>query len=567
MKNSIKFLAILLALAVLITACSSPASTPVPPTEEVVVEPTAEALVEEVVEPSDAEAEEVAEPVVEEEPKTDAEAAPVADAAKKTVINLALSENITKLDPHDIFNFPVFTACWMMYDTLIATDHEGGYFPGLALEWSNSDDGLTWSFKLREGVTFQNGEEFDSADVVATFQRLIDHPELTCTLTYWPYLVSVTAVDKYNVDIVLSEPFGPAVYAFSNTWIIPNEAWEAEGETLWTEQKAVGTGPWQLVEWVDGQYTHFQKFEDSWDAYDTDLTDLYLRHVLEPSTAINGQLSGDIDAYLATGGAPRDMLSMYTGSEAVTEMVNVDVGIFHYLQFQCEEGALFSDEKLREAFSLAIDRQSLVDYVLGAGTVPNGILPEGSLGYDPNYEPYVYDLEKSKALLAEAGYDGQEFTIYTHTGIPMGKPLLTAIQDMVVQAGFNAKIEPVEVSALNNIRKEGTYDVFLVSNNYVSGDPYAHVNQRILSDNHHSNYKDDVMMDLIAESNKTIDPEARAELLSKVNARMRETYAPQISTDQMAATYAINYGVTGLQLYKDGFINTRYVDWDPTLVK
>ena len=74
-------------------------------------------------------------------------------------------------------------------------------------------------------------------------------------------------------------------------------------------------------------------------------------------------------------------------------------------------------------------------------------------------------------------------------------------------------------------------------------------------------------MDLIAESNKTIDPEARAELLSKVNARMRETYAPQISTDQMKATYAINYGVTGLQLYKDGFINTRYVDWDPTLVK
>ena len=493
--------------------------------------------------------------------------APAAEGEKKTVINLALSENITKLDPHDIFNFPVFTACWMMYDTLISTDHEGNYSPCLATEWSKSDDGLEWTFKLREGVKFQNGEGFDSADVVATYQRLLDNPDLTCALTYWPYLASVEAVDQYTAKITLSEPFGPAELAFSNTWIIPNEAWAAEGEKLWTEQKAVGTGPWQLVEWVDGQYTHFKKFADSWDAYDTDLEEVYLRHILEPATAINGQLSGEIDAYLATGGAARDMLSMYAGTENKIEMVNVDTGTFHYLQFQCKDGSIFADQRIREAFSLAIDRQSLVDYVLGAGLVPNGILPVGSVGYDPNLAPYEYDVEKAKALLAEAGYNGQEFTIYTHTGIPMGKALLTAIQDMLKKAGFNAKIEAVEVSALNNIRKEGTYDVFLVSNNYVNGDPYAHINQRILSDNHHSNYKDDVLMKLIDDSNKAVDPAERAELIRQMNARMRETFAPQIATDQMSACYPINYGVTGLQLYKEGFINVRYVDWDPSLQK
>ncbi|MDL2324325.1 ABC transporter substrate-binding protein [Ruminococcaceae bacterium OttesenSCG-928-A16] len=486
---------------------------------------------------------------------------------EKTVINLALSENITKLDPHDIFNFPVFTACWMMYDTLIATDHEGNYSAGLATEWSKSEDGLTWTFKLREGVKFQNGEDFDSADVVTTFQRLIDTPELTCALTYWPYLESVTAVDQYTAEVKLSEPFGPAEYAFSNTWIIPNEAWDAEGEKLWTEQKAVGTGPWQLDEWVDGQYTHFTKYEDSWDIYETTLTDVYLRHILEPSTAINGQLSGEIDAYLSTGGVARDMLPMYTGTEDKTEMVNVDVGIFHYLQFQCRDGSVFANEKVREAFSLALDRQALVDYVLGAGSVPNGIFPEGSLGFDSSVPAYEYDLEKAKSLLAEAGYNGEAFTIYTHTGIPMGKQLLTAIQDMLTQAGFNAKIEAVEVSALNNIRKEGTYDVFLASNNYVSGDPYAHINQRILSDNHHSNYQDPAMMQIIEDSNKAVDTADREALLKELNAKMRETYAPQITTDQMQACYPINYGVTGLQLYKDGYINARYVNWDPALVK
>lgn len=488
-----------------------------------------------------------------------------ATGEKKTVLNLALSENITKLDPHDIFNFPVYTACWMMYDTLIEGDHEGKYNPCLATEWENSEDGLTWTFKLREGVKFQNGEDFNADDVVTTYQRLIDNPDLTCAVTYWPYLESVTKVDDYTVEIKMSQSFGPAEYAFSNTWIIPNEAWEADGEKLWTEQKAVGTGPWQLVEWVDGQYTHFKKFTDSWDTYDTDLEEVYLRHILEPSTAINGQLSGDIDAYLATGGVQRDMLSMYTGTENVTEMVNVDVAIFHYLQFQCKEGSIFADERVREAFSLAIDRQSLVDYVLGAGSVPTGIMVEGVIGYNPDIPPYEYDVEKAKSLLAEAGYNGEEFTIYTHTGIPMGKQLLTAIQDMLAQAGFNAKIEAVEVSALNNIRKEGTYDVFLASNNYIGGDPYSQVNQRILADAHHHNYKDDEMMSLIEQSNQEVDATKRNELLQKVNARMRETFAPEIATDQMQACYPINYGVTGLKLYGDGYINARYVDWDPSI--
>lgn len=485
----------------------------------------------------------------------------------KTVLNIALSENITKLDPHDIFNFPVFTACWMMYDSLINTDHEGNYSAALATEWSKSEDGLTWTFKLREGVKFQNGEDFDSADVVATFQRFLDNRNLTCALTYWPYLESVTAVDQYTVDIKLTQAFGAAEYAFSNTWIIPNEAWEEKGEALWTEQAAVGTGPWQLVEWVDGQYTHFKKFEGSWDTYDTEVEEVYLRHILEPSTAINGQLSGEIDAYLATGGVARDMLPMYKGTEETTEMVNQDVGIFHYMQFQCKEGSIFADERVREAFSLAIDRELLVEAVLGAGSVPTSIMPDGSLGYDETLPAYEYDPEKAVALLEEAGYNGEEFTIYTHTGIPMGKQLLIAIQDMLAQVGFNAKIEPVEVSALNTIRQEGSYDVFLASNNHVGGDPYAHINQRILSDNHHSNYVDDELMSLIEQSNVETDATKREELLQQVGVRMRETFAPQIVTDQMQACYPINYGVTGIQLYKDGFINLRYVDYDASLLK
>lgn len=74
-------------------------------------------------------------------------------------------------------------------------------------------------------------------------------------------------------------------------------------------------------------------------------------------------------------------------------------------------------------------------------------------------------------------------------------------------------------------------------------------------------------MQLIEDSNKAVDPTERAALISQMNQRMSETFAPNITTDQMEACYPINYGVTGLQLYKEGFINARYVNWDPSLVK
>lgn len=488
-------------------------------------------------------------------------------SAPKTTISLALSENIKELDPHNVFNFPSYTINWMVYDALIESDRQGGYIPALATEWTKSEDGLTWTFKLREGVKFHNGEEFDSADVVATYQRLIDNKLLACSATYWGYLAGVNAVDKYTVEITLTEAFGATEFALSNTYIIPDGAWAEFGEELWTEQHAVGTGPWQLVEWLDGQYTKLKKFPESWAAYETTLEEVVLKHILEPSTAINGQLAGDVDAYLATGGVARDMLGMYAGTENKIEMVNQDVGIFHYIQFQCEEGSVFADAKVREAFSLAIDRQALVDYTLGAGSIPTGVIPTGAVGYTDSYTPWEYNPEKAKQLLAESSYNGESFTLLTHTGIPMGKALLTPIQDYLKQVGFNVEINAVESSDLTNRRKTGDYDVFLASNNYVSGDPFEHITNRIYNDAHNSHHGDQVLNDLIAQSNKELDPAKRADLIAQANARMRETYSPQITTTQMQACYPICYGVTGIQLYADGFINARNVNWDPSLVK
>lgn len=483
------------------------------------------------------------------------------------IINLALSENIVELDPHNVVNLPGIVACYMIFDYLVDSDHEGNYTPCLATEWSSSEDGLTWTFKLREGVTFHNGEEFDSADVVCTFQRLIDNPELAIKFTYWPYLESVRAIDKYTAEITMSEPFGAVEYSLANTWIIPNEAWEEYGTRLWTEQMCPGTGPWMLDEWVDGQYTHFYKFDDFWGDFDSYYDEVYFRHILEPTTAIAGHVTGDIDAYIASSGIARDMLSLYDGTEDTIELREVDTGSFQFIGFQCEEGSPFADLNVRKAFSLAIDRQLIIDTILGAGQVPNGLMVQGVVGYDEEQPPYEYNPEEAKALLEASDYNGEEIVLSSHTSTLKAEQILLAMSEMLNEVGFNTSVQVVEIATLGEMRATGDYDAYMVTNMHIGGDPYTHINQRILSDNAHSNYVDEKLNDLIEQSNHEMDPAKREELLKAVNNRIYEQFAPHIMISQLQAVYAINYGVTGLLLYEDGFFNCRWVTYDPSLVK
>ena len=483
------------------------------------------------------------------------------------VVNLALSENIVELDPHNVVNLPGIVACYMIFDYLVDSDHEGNYEPCLATEWTPSEDGLTWTFKLREGVKFHNGEEFDSEDVVCTFQRLIDNPELAVKFTYWPYLESVSAVDKYTVELTMSEPFGAIEYSLANTWIIPNEAWEEYGTALWTEQMCPGTGPWKLDEWVDGQYTHFFKNDEFWGDFDSYYDEVYFRHILEASTAIAGHVTGDIDAYIASSGIVTDMLPLYDGTEDKIEKVEVDTGSFQFVGFQCEESSPFSDINVRKAFMYAIDRQLIVDTVLGAGSVPNGLMVEGVMGYDPNQNGYDYNPEKAKELLEKSNYNGEPIVLNSHTSTMKAEQVLIAMSDMLNEVGFNTSVQVVEIATLGEMRATGDYDVYMVTNMHIGGDPYTHINQRILNDNAHSNYHDETLNSLIEQSNHETDPVKREELLRQANNRICEEVAPHFVLDKLKATYAVNYGVTGLQLYTDGFFNCRYVTYDPSLVK
>ena len=447
------------------------------------------------------------------------------DGRSKTV-TIALSENIIELDPHN--GVTVINGAFndMLFNALVRADHEGGYTPDLATEWETSEDGTEWTFHLREGVQFSNGEEFNADDVVCTYQRLIDDPTLAVASNNWGHLTGVEKVDDYTVKILLDQSIGTFMLAASQTYIIPNEAFEEMGTSLFYDQYMYGTGKWKMVEWVDGQYFNMVKNEYSWEENTSYFDEVNFRFVLEAST---------ID----------------------------------YLQFQCEEGSPFADPDVRRAFSMAIDRQTIIDSVFGGGEIPIGIASEHTMGYDPELtsDYYTYDPEAAKALLETTSYNGEPIVISSNVATTNAEAMLLAISENVNAIGFNTSIEVVEGATLLEKRSTGDYDCFIVAAMSTGGDLFSFATFRIQNDAHHSNYVNDELNSLIEQASIDTDETVRDDLYRQANEIIVEECAPMIGVLTLEANEAITYGITGIELASDGFFLFKDIDYDPSLVK
>lgn len=496
-------------------------------------------------------------------------AASTATATHSKTATVAVGENITKLNPLDQFQATGNAIINMVYEPLVESDHEGNYTPCLATEWKTSDDGTVWTFTLRKGVQFNDGEDFNADDVVCTYQHLLDNPTLNAYVNYWSLLKSVEKVDDYTVNITLSQPFGAALLGFSSTPIIPNTAYEKNGDKLFTDQIMTGTGPWVFDKWVDGQYVHFTKNAKYWGTNNSYFDDVYVRFITEISTGISAQISGDVDAYITNTGIPSDLLNMYSGTESKIQINTVETGTILYLGFQCKEGSVFTDAKIRQAFSMAIDRNLIAETIEGGAKVNSSIFSSGCIGYEDSQtsDNYKYDPDAAKALLASSSYNGEEIMLSTNTSVENGSDILLAVSDMLNEVGFKTKTEVVEVAALSEMRATSNYDVYMVSAMFVGNDPYQFINYRILIDAHHSNFADADLNALITKSNTELNASKRTELLSQVNAKVADLAAPMISICQLTTKQPVSYGIKGLSLYTDGLFDCKYITFDASLVK
>ena len=477
-----------------------------------------------------------------------------------TELVVACSESMVTLDPQNQTMINGMAAMLMSYDPLVNNDHSGNYTPGLATEWSLADDGVTWTFKLREGVTFHNGEPFDADDVVCTFQRILDEGATLGVYSSWfTPLESVKKIDTYSVELKTSEPYPVFLDALGYAYILPNEAYAEEGSNLWDQQLCYGTGPWIFDEWVADSYIRWIRNNNYWGGNNSSYEAVTMRFVKEASSAIAAQLSGDIDAYLPASGIPVEMLSLYDGYEDRIDIIQFESTFFKYIGLQCGEGKPFADKAVREAFSLAIDRQLLIDQFIQGGSVPSSIVNSLSKGYDKDLPLYEYNPERAAEILANSSYNGEEIVLLGQTNLYLPEETLLAMSEMLNAVGFNTSIEVVEFAVFKERRANGDYDCFMSDAVQTGGDPNAYINLRIYTDSHCSDYVNPELQDAIAKSNVEMDPETRNEYLQKVCRIIREEYAPHLNIANMAVIFAIDKDVEGLLYFPDAYIDLRYV--------
>lgn len=354
------------------------------------------------------------------------------------------------LDPHTVTAVNDFRILVNIYEGLVQfQDGSLAVEPALAEDWDISDDGLRYTFYLREGVTFHDGTPFNAEAVKFNFDRMLDesHPFYDTgpfpLAFFFSSIAETNVIDEYTVELVLSEPFAPLLsnLAYPTGLMVSPASVEEFGADF--GRNPAGTGPYEFVAWESNTHVTVQRFEGYW-GDPAGVDQIIFRPITDPNTRVNEMLSGGLDIMVEV---PPDSLSQFEGTEDFTIYEQAGPHVW-FLILNLREGP-FTDVRMRRAANYAINKTALVENVLsGTATVADSPIPPAfDWAYNEDLEPYPYDPDMAEQLIQEAGYDGEEITFYvTEGGSGMLDPVAmgTAIQADLAAVGLNVSIETYE---------------------------------------------------------------------------------------------------------------------------
>jgi peptide/nickel transport system substrate-binding protein len=318
----------------------------------------------------------------------------------------------------------------------------------LATAWEQTDD-VTWRFTLREGVTFHNGEAFNAE--VAAFginYTWSDENQFEIYQLIGPSM-DATAVDEYTLDVVTEspDPILPARLYFSP---IPSMTQvQDQPDSLVTEP--IGTGPYSFVEWNRGQYIRITANPDWWglSAPEEAMGQVTIKdgeYVFRAESAVRAAMVSAGEAQIGRFLAPEDCATTPV-CESVSSVETV------FLRLDTHHTAM-SDIRVREAIALAVDKQGLADQLFGGGEAASQLVGPSATGFNPELEPYPYDMERAAQLVEEASADGvpisDPITVVTRQGIYLrNDELAEYVAQQLNQIGLNASSQVIEPGLYN----------------------------------------------------------------------------------------------------------------------
>ena len=359
--------------------------------------------------------------------------------AKDKVLNFGLSGNPDTLDPHKTAGTLTFQTLKSIYDTLVEADQKEKIVPALAQSWTISADSLTWTFKLRAGVVFHNGEPLTAKDVKATFERVKAKETASPKASEFAAIASIAAPDDATVVITLSKPFAPFLGVLASGWaaILPKSLIDSGNDFA---AKPVGTGPFALKEFVRDSRIVLVKNKSYWMKDLPKLDQVVMNIIPERAVQVQGLMTGAIDAIEFVDTEDIKILQESSDvqiDESLTALILV-------MAMNCTNPIL-SNVKVRQAVNYAIDKQKVLAIAYGGGKVIGTFMDAGNAYYRDFTGLFPYDPEKARALLREAAIPADaSFEMVLPSNYDMHVKAGQLYQEMLRRVGLNVKIKLVD---------------------------------------------------------------------------------------------------------------------------
>jgi peptide/nickel transport system substrate-binding protein len=375
---------------------------------------------------------------------------------------IAQGTDISLLDPHYSTSASDVNVFFNLYDNLVLRDENLSLTPGLATAWQMLDD-KTWQFKLREGVVFHNGDSFTADDVQFSLERAIAENPRTSVFAALNTIERVDVLDPLTVNIVTrqADPLLPTRLSYYGGMMLPKHYFEKVGMEGFRNHP-VGTGALKFVEWKKNERLVLEANPRYWRA-PVPYAKVTYRPYPETAARMAALIAGEVDFITAV---PPDQVEVIEKGGTAKVEGALYAGFFAY--YMNVKNPPLDNKLVRQALHYALDRQAIVKKLWrGRGVVPNDAYPNvDKLGYDQSKPPFAFDPAKAKALLAQAGYKGEEVVIESAVGyLANDKQLTEALGAMFQDVGIKAKVQLIEYSVRAQKLRQKSIDGLLL------GDP------------------------------------------------------------------------------------------------
>lgn len=484
-------------------------------------------------------------------------------SSKPQILVFGRGGDSVSLDPGIVTDGESFKVTQNLFETLLNFgEDDTTIHPGLAKEWSISEDGLTYTFQLQEGVKFHDGTDFNAEAVVKNVNRWKGGKE--DDFYYFnsmfkaegqDIIADVKAEGDYTVVFTLSRQQAPFLknLAMSPFGIASPTAFEASGDKFGDEP--VGTGPFKFVDWKRNDSITIEKFADYWQEGLPKLDKVIFRSIPDNSARLNDLVAGNID--LADGINPSDGATIESNTALqLIERPSMNIG---YLGLTSTRKP-FDNKLVRQAVNYAIDKQAIVDaFFEGRAEVAKNPMPPSISGYNDDIEAYPYDPEKAKALLAEAGYDGTPIELWAmpvpRPYMPDGAKVAEVIQKNLEDVGMPAKIVTYEWATYLDKAKNGEADAFMLGWTGDNGDAdnfiYTLLDEDNIGSNNYTYFKNDEMHKLLIQAQSETDENVRNELYKQAQVIIHEE-APWVPLAHSTPLLGAKAEVKGFKAHPTG---------------